>query len=124
METYKVTVNDKGTTRWYNAKDEYHRVGGPAIEFSDGGKQWFIEGKRHRIDGPAIEFADGDKEWYKEGKRHRIDGPAIEFSDVGKVWYLEGKEYTEAEYHKKLHAGTCEGKVVEIDGKRYNLTGV
>ena len=95
METYKVTVNDKGTTRWYNAKDEYHRVGGPAIEFSDGGKQWFIEGKRHRIDGPAIEFADGTKEWFIEDKRHRIDGPAIERYDIskklGKKYYYLGK---------------------------------
>ena len=27
-----------------------------------------INGKRHREDGPALEFADGTKEWYLNGK--------------------------------------------------------
>ena len=101
METYKVTVYNDGTTRWYNAKDEYHRVGGPAIECADGGKEWYLEGKLHRSDGPAVV--------YIYGHRH---------------WYLEGKEYTEAEYNKKIKSPSCEGKVVEIDGKKYKLVGV
>jgi len=25
---------------------------------------WFLNGKRHREDGPAIEYRDGTKEWY------------------------------------------------------------
>ena len=101
MKKYKVTVDYDGTTKWYNLKGQLHRVGGPAMKNSNGDKFWFIEGLLHREDGHAIEFADGDK-----------------------VWYLEGKKYTETEYHKKLHADVCEGKVVEIDGKRYKLTGV
>ena len=40
-----------------------------------------------------IEFANGTKEWYKEGKYHRLDGPAIEWSDGGKAWYLEDENY-------------------------------
>ena len=32
----------------------------------------------HREDGPAIEYANGNKHWYLNGKLHREDGPAIE----------------------------------------------
>ncbi len=31
---------------------------------SNGTKRWFLNGKRHREDGPAREWADGYKEWY------------------------------------------------------------
>ena len=34
-------------------------------------------GKLHRVDGPAIEYSNGTKEWYINGKRHRLDDPAI-----------------------------------------------
>ena len=53
---------------YYNYNKILHRTDGPAIELANGGKRWYIEGKRHRLDGPAIEFADGDKSWYIEGK--------------------------------------------------------
>jgi hypothetical protein len=51
---------------------------GPACEYSNGDKEWMIEGKFHRLDGPAIERANGDKLWFKEGELHRLDGPAVE----------------------------------------------
>jgi hypothetical protein len=44
---------------------------------------------RHRIDGPAIERSDGSKEWYVDGKLHRLDGPAVEWSDGSKEWYVD-----------------------------------
>ena len=34
----------------------------------NGNTQYFRNGKRHRKDGPAIEWADGHKEWYPNGK--------------------------------------------------------
>ena len=54
----------------------------------------------HRTDGPAVEWADGTKVWYVEGKRHRTDGPAIECADGDKVWYVDGKKHTEEEFNK------------------------
>lgn len=39
-----------------------------------------------------IEWENGPKYWYKEGKLHRLDGPACEFSDGYKQWWIEGKE--------------------------------
>jgi hypothetical protein len=41
----------------------YHREDGPAIEYSDGSKEWLINGNHHREDGPAIEWYDGEAEW-------------------------------------------------------------
>jgi len=80
--------------------------------------EWHLNGKRHREDGPAIGWADGSRYWWLNGKRHREDGPAIEWSDGSKEWWLNGKELTEKEFNKKK---SCEGKVVEIDGKKYKL---
>ena len=39
------------------------------IEYANGNKEWYYEGKLHRVDGPAIECANGDKAWYYEGKQ-------------------------------------------------------
>ena len=33
-----------------------------------GNKFWFLNGEYHREDGPAIEFANGNKSWYLHGK--------------------------------------------------------
>ena len=118
-ETYKVTLDDF-TTKWYNSKDELHRVGGPAIEWDDGEKNWYKEGKYHRVDGPAIENANGSKFWYKEGKYHREDGPAIEYDDGEKHWYKEGKLHREDGHASEYANGTKlwykEDKLHRIDG--------
>ena len=95
MKQYKVTI-DTGTTRWYNLQDQLHRE-----------------------DGPAIEWSDGSKEWYLKGQRHREDGPAIEWSDGSKWWYLKGQRLTEEQWRKATQ--TCAGKTVVIDGKTYKL---
>ena len=57
------------------------------------------KGQYHRTDGPATEWADGTKEWYIEGIRHRIYGPAIERLNGHNEWYIEGKQYTEQEFN-------------------------
>jgi cytoplasmic iron level regulating protein YaaA (DUF328/UPF0246 family) len=72
MKTYKVTVDEKGTIKWYNEK-----------------------GKLHREDGPAIEFWDGDKYWYLNGKQLTEE----EFNNqnkpcIGKKVVIDGIEYT------------------------------
>jgi len=118
MKTYEVTVDNDGTIEWY-LKNKLHREDGPAIEFGDGTKGWYLNGQCHREDGPAIEYASGTKSWYLNGKLHREDGPAIEFGDGTKYWYLNGKRLTEAEFLARTKS--CDGRVVEIDGKRYRL---
>lgn len=69
------------------------------VEWSNGMKCWYKEGKFHRDNGPAIEWDNGFREWWLEGKLHREDGPAIEYyseyehedhADY-REWYLKGK---------------------------------
>src|SRR5574343_602377 len=61
-------VNGSGTRYYFNEKDKLHRTDGPAIESSNGTKQWYVNGERHRTDGPAIEYSDGTKEWHVNGE--------------------------------------------------------
>jgi len=120
-QEYKVRVYSNRTV-WYNIEGYLHRDDGPAIEHSDGSKSWYQNNQRHRDDGPAVEYANGSKEWYQNGQCHRDDGPAIEWADGHKAWYLEGEYLTEAEFNALQQ--TCEGKVVEIEGKKYKLVKV
>lgn len=83
-----------GDREWY-IKGLHHRTDGPAIDRIGGNKEWKIKGKRHRTDGPAVEFSNGAKQWYKHGKLHRVDGPAIEYADGTKMWYINGKLHRE-----------------------------
>jgi hypothetical protein len=99
MQTYKVIVDEQKTIRWFNDKDEYHRLDGPAVEMANGYKAWYVDDKLHRLDGPALEYASGFKEWY-----------------------VDGKEMTEEEFDKYTKPKpSCEGKVVEVDGVKYRL---
>ena len=97
MNKYFVTVDDVGTIHWYkDAKMTIrHRVGGPVIEYADGGKEWWLNGDIHRTDGPAAEYADGHKAWWLNDKLHRTDGPAIELANGDTQWFLNGKCLTE-----------------------------
>ena len=86
-------IDADGDKYWHNANGLYHRTDGPAVEWADGSKDWYIDGKRHRIDGPAIEDAEGHKAWYVNGKAHRLDGPAIEWANGKKGWYVNDKRH-------------------------------
>jgi len=57
------------------------------------------KGLYHKLDGPAIEWSNGDKYWFKEGKHHRIDGPAWEYFSGYKYWYILGKSLEEKEFN-------------------------
>ncbi|MDE1834887.1 MAG: hypothetical protein KGH64_06140, partial [Candidatus Micrarchaeota archaeon] len=67
------------------------RTDGPAIEYANGDKEWYLNGQCHRTDGPAIERAYGYKAWYLNGQCHRTDGPAVEYANGDKYWYLDGR---------------------------------
>ena len=101
---YRVEVDARGTRLYYNSANQLHRVGGPAIEHTNGSKfwYWYQNGLRHRTDGPAIELADGTKFWYQNGKLHRIDGAAVEWAGGSKEWHINGEELTEAEFNQRI----------------------
>ena len=57
----------------------------------------------HREDGPAVEWYDGSKSWFLNGKRHREDGPAYEDVRGTKAWFLNGEELTEEEFNARMN---------------------
>jgi len=101
MITYKVTVEDNGTTNWFNE-----------------------DGSRHRLDGPAVERSNGHKSWWVNGKRHRLDGHAVEYANGYKAWYIEDKQYSETEFLTKIETMNrpCKGKKIVVDGVEYTLS--
>ena len=92
--------------------------------YDNGDKWWYLNGELHREDGPAVEWVNGDKFWWLNGKLHREDGPAFEYADGFKEWRLNGEWVTEEEHKRRTSKTTCEGKVVEIDGVKYELKEV
>jgi hypothetical protein len=117
MKEYKVTVT-KEVTRWHNESNQLHRENGPAEEYANGDKFYYINGLLHRENGPAVERANGYKFYYIKGLLHREDGPAVEYADGSKRYYINGKRLTEQEFK------SCENKIVEIEGVKYKLTKV
>jgi hypothetical protein len=104
----KLTIDDNNTKEWKLSDGKWHREVEPAIEYSDGTKEWWLNGQRHREDGPAVEYSDGRKYWYINGKLHREDGPAVEFTNGLKSWWLNGIEYTESSEYK------CEMRSIKL----------
>ena len=84
-------------------KDQY-------IHINSNGTKYYYSDKAmkvsHREDGPAIEYADGSKFWYLNDEVHREDGPAAEYAGGMKLWYLNGKQLSEAEFNAKMNPVT------------------
>jgi len=94
-------INPIGVSEWYQhgVLHRLHRVDGPAIEYPNGDKKWYQNGKLHREDGPAIKWANGDKEWWENGKRLRCEEAPVNssdkyqvevFKDGTKLWRKDG----------------------------------
>ena len=125
IKKYYVTVDDFGNSRWYkDAKcTVLHRENVPAVDCTNGHKEWWQNDQLHRIDGPAIEWRDGDKRWFQNGQRHRIDGPAVMYANGSKAWYINDKAMTEAEFLAATQP-TVEMTVADIEklvGKRVKI---
>jgi hypothetical protein len=54
-----------GTKYWFlNGNFHRDREDGPTVELADGTKIWHRNGKFHRDNGPAIEYPNGEKCWF------------------------------------------------------------
>lgn len=116
-------------TKWFKEGTKIlHREDGPAIEYhANGDKFWYLNGSRHRVDGPAIEYANGYKAWYVSDFLHREDGPAVQWPNGNVEWWLNGKRFScssQEEFIKMIKPSSCDGKIVEIDGKKYKLSEI
>ena len=65
MKKY-ITKTELGTKTYYKDKEMtiFHREDGPAIEWPNGDKSWYLNDKLHRMGGPAVEYNTGKKVWY------------------------------------------------------------
>lgn len=126
METYIVKVNDDGAEYWYNEAGQLHRTGDkPAYSYPGGCQEYWQNGKCHRVGKPAIVRSCGLNEYYQNDRRHREDGPAVIYSDGTGEYYLNGKFYSQEDWQKAISSmKSCNGKVVEVDGKQYRLEEV
>ena len=86
-------IGTDGAVCYYSGDGELHRVHGPAIEYSDGRRDWYQNGQLHRPDGPAVEYHNGYRAWYINGQRHRLDGPAVEYPNIYRGWYQNGRPH-------------------------------
>ena len=69
-----------------------------------GSKYTFKNNLEHSYNGkPAVEWMDGSKWWFRNGRGHRLYGPALEYSDSRKFWVLFGNEYSESEYNEIMN---------------------
>lgn len=83
-----------------------------------GSKHWYAPGRKlHRLDGPAVEFADGGKSWYVNNKLHRDDGPAGTSSWGTNYWWLHGIHYNTPE---EWAAAVFEDKKQEVTSEAIN----
>jgi hypothetical protein len=75
------------------------------IYINEDGDKFYYNDKamkiRHREDGPAVEWRNGHKEWFLNGILHREDGPAIEYKSGVKSWYLNDVKLSEQEFLKR-----------------------
>jgi len=91
----KIEVDHRGTKHYLNQKRKFHRLDGPAVEYSDGSKYWLINGNYHQNIGHSIECRNGPKYWLFKGKHHRIGGSYHSYDDL---WFIYGKEYSKKGY--------------------------
>jgi len=70
MEKQYIKIDEYGHKFYFKDKEmtKLHREDGPAVEYANGDKLWYINDECHREDGPAIEYTNGDKEWYVNGE--------------------------------------------------------
>ena len=83
------------TKKWYKFGDLHREGDQPAIEWEDGGSEYYKNGQRHRDGGPAVIRANGDLDWYQNGKLHREDGPALVRPNGRNEFWLDGQQNVE-----------------------------
>ena len=86
-----------GNRVWRNSTGQFHREDGPAIEWANGDKEWWVN-------GPVVEMANGDKAWWVHGNLHRTNGPVVEYADGGRKWYFRNKKVSRS----KMETYVCQ----------------
>ena len=144
MIEYTVKVYPNGSKFWW-LNEELHREDGPAIEWLDGTKEWYLNGvelseqdfntrmnTKELTINPIVElleytvkvYPNGSKFWYLNGVSHREDGPAVERYDGTKYWYLNGVKLSEEEFNVKMNPKELTiNKIEELLGYKIKVVG-
>ena len=61
-------IDIKDDVAWYKDGLCHREDGLSALEWADGSKEWCKKGVLHREDGPAVEYVNGNKYWYLDGE--------------------------------------------------------
>jgi hypothetical protein len=61
------TWTTSGLKIWLKDGLLHREDGGPAVTYSTGEKTWYQKGKKHRTDGPACEWSDGIRQYWING---------------------------------------------------------
>jgi hypothetical protein len=77
---------------YFNTKDLffYHRVNDPAVIYSNGTREWYVNNFLFNFKKPSVIYSNGDCEYWHFGMRHRDDGPAVIIGNK-QYWYSYGK---------------------------------
>ena len=94
-------------------------------------EQYYLNGNLHNPHGPAFRswYENGQlasEEYRLNGKRHNPNGPAFRsWYENGQLQYeqyrLNGEKLTKEQFENRNQTCDCDGKVIEIDGKKYEL---
>ena len=114
---------DDGIKEWYK-NGRLHRGGDlPAVIYARGIKMWYKNGRLHRGgDLPAIVTKKGTKQWYKNGLRHRGgDKPAFIDYNGREIYYKNGKKYTPKPNLKKINQERIDRAKTNVEVKKNRL---
>ena len=111
MITPTRTITKHGNIE-YRVDGKLHRHDGPAIEWTDGTKEWYLYGYRHRDGAPAVIHPEGVTLWYFNGWLHREDGPAVEYANGECHWWFNGMELLDFDEYFRSHTGSEEDKTM------------
>ena len=76
MKVQNPEINKDGTKYWYNEKREFHRLDGPAVEYVDGFKSYWIEGIRYTEEWFNKKIGKKEKPTMKDIMKDRFEQAA------------------------------------------------
>lgn len=106
--TYDHVAEEKTVTEPTEKRNDagkLHCVDGWARQLY-GQTEYWIDGKRHCLSGPAVIFSNGGKQWWVNGKLHSYKHAACQYPSGNKEYWIHGRHFeSEAEWksYKKLH---------------------
>ena len=92
-ERFRETVTDEDGTCTLLDGRRHSFWGQPAVVRTDGGQEWWRNGRVHRDGGPAIILANGYQAWYRDDRCRRNDGWVVVWANDWKEWWRDVQRY-------------------------------